>query len=298
LGIKNLLNKIFNKEKKIVICGLDSSGKTSLVSFLQTGTFIEHTPTMGKELTKIKVQGVNINLMDMGGQRDFRDLWLGELANAECVIFMIDAYARERFSEAKDELWKLSSVFKKKPLVVLANKMDLKPVPTIGVILKSLELYKIDSFEILPISCKTGYGIVPAFMKVYYKLTGKQLVNKVSPKALTVFDKGGIPLTSTSNEDILQGGLFAAITTFVKESFQSELNQIKFEDNIIIFKRTKHLMGSVILNQRDAVNSDEAESGLEELLVHLENMCPELEEDVLEREKIEYLVKEYSTNIM
>ncbi|MBY8991451.1 MAG: hypothetical protein KGD58_11910 [Candidatus Lokiarchaeota archaeon] len=57
-------------------------------------------------------------------------------------------------------------------------------------------------------------------------------------------------------------------------------------------------MGSIILNQKDAVNSDEAEMGLEELLIHLENMCPELEEDVLEREKIEYLVNEYSTNIM
>jgi hypothetical protein len=42
-------------------------------------------------------------------------------------------------------------------------------------------------------------------------------------------------------------------------------------------------MGSVILNQRDVVNSDEAESGLEELLEHLENMCPELEDDILER---------------
>lgn len=298
MGIRNILKRIFTKEKKIVICGLDSSGKTSLVSFLQTGTFIEHTPTMGKELTKLEVQGVRINLMDMGGQRDFRDLWLGELSTAECVIFMIDAYARERFSEAKDELWKLSSIFKTKPLVVLANKMDKDPVASIPVILKSLELYKIDSFEILPISCKTGYGIVPAFTKIYYKLTGKQLVKKVVPKALTIFDKGGIPLTSTSNEDILQGGLFAAITTFVKESFQSELNQIKFEDNVIIFKRTKHLMGSIILNQKDAINSDDAEMGLEELLIHLENMCPELEEDILEREKIEYLVNEYSTNIM
>jgi small GTP-binding protein len=298
MGIRNILKRIFTKEKKIVICGLDSSGKTSLVSFLQTGTFIEHTPTMGKELTKLEVQGIRINLMDMGGQRDFRDLWLGELSTAECVIFMIDAYARERFNEAKDELWKLSSIFKTKPLVVLANKMDKDPVASIPVILKSLELYKIDSFEILPISCKTGYGIVPAFTKIYYKLTGKQLVNKVVPKALTIFDKGGIPLTSTSNEDILQGGLFAAITTFVKESFQSELNQIKFEDNVIIFKRTKHLMGSIILNQKDAINSDDAEMGLEELLIHLENMCPELEEDILEREKIEYLVNEYSTNIM
>lgn len=32
---------------------------------------------------------------------------------------MIDAYARERFNEARDELWKLSSIFKKKPLIIL-----------------------------------------------------------------------------------------------------------------------------------------------------------------------------------
>jgi small GTP-binding protein len=298
MGIRGILKKIFTKEKKVVICGLDNSGKTSLVSFLETGTFIEHTPTMGKELTRLNVQGVRINLMDMGGQRDFRELWLGELSDAECVIFMIDAHATERFSEAKYELWKLASAFKSKPLIVLANKMDLDPCATIPVILKSLELFKIDSFEILPISCKTGYGIVPAFTKIYYKLTGKRIVNKVIPKALTIFDKGGIPLTSTTNEDILQGGLFAAITNFVKESFQSELDQIKIEDNVIIFKRTKHLMGSVILHQKDAINSGDAEAGLEEILIHLENMCPELDQDILERGKIEYLVKEYSTNIM
>jgi small GTP-binding protein len=298
MGVKNILQKLFAKEKKIVICGLDNAGKSTLVSFLQKGTFVKHTPTMGKELTKLEVQGVPINLMDMGGQKDFRDMWLGELSNASCVIFMIDAYARERFNEAKNELWKLSSVFKKKPLIVLTNKNDMNPVASMGDIIKALDLHKIDTFEIIPISCKTGFGIVPAFTKIYYKLTGKRLGNAATPKALTVFDRGGVPLTSSSNQDILHGGLFAAITQYAKESFNSELNQIRLEGNIIIFKRTNHLMGSIVLREEDSDNIKEAEIGLSELLSHLEHMCPELEQEQLDAEKIEYLVQQYSSNLM
>ncbi|MFX1477609.1 MAG: ADP-ribosylation factor-like protein [Promethearchaeota archaeon] len=298
MGVKDILKRVFTKEKNVVLCGLDSTGKTTLVTFLQSGTFIEHTPTMGKELTTMEVQGIRINLMDMGGQKDFRDLWIGEASQAECVIFMIDAYARERFQEAKDELWKLSSVFKKKPLIILANKYDLQPVASLGEIIEALKLEDIPSFEILPISCKTGFGIVKAFMKIYYKLTGKKLKRKISPKAVTVFDKGGIPLTSSSNEDILQGGLFAAIHSFVKESFNSELSQLKLEGYVIIFKRSKNLMGSIILNDSENVNIASAEEGLNELLAHLEHMCPEIEQSEYNNEKLSYLLEQYASNIL
>jgi len=298
MGVKNILKRIFTKEKKVVICGLDSAGKTTLVSFLQNGTFIEHTPTMGKELTTMEIQGIRINIMDMGGQKDFRDLWLHEMSDAECVIFMVDAYARERINEAKDELWKLSSLFKKKPLIVLANKYDLQPITQISEIIEALELNKISSFEILPISCKTGYGIVPAFMKIYYRLTGKQLTKKLNIRALTVFDQGGIPLTSSDNQQILQGGLFSAIHSFVKESFHSELNQLKMGENIIIFKRSKHLLGSIVINEGDKVKINEAEEGLNELLCHLEHMCPELDNEDLDQSKIEYLVQQYASNLL
>jgi small GTP-binding protein len=226
MGVKDIVTGIFTKEKKLAICGLDSSGKTTLVSFLQNGTFIEHTSTRGKQMTLMEVQGIRMNIMDMGGQKEFREQWLHEMSDAECVIFMIDAYARERFNEAKDELWRLASVFKKKPLIVLANKYDLQPVARISEIIDILQLSKINSFEIIPISCRTGYGIVLAFMRIYYRLTGKQLKKRIDIKAVTVFNKEGVPLTSSSNQDVLQGGLYAAINNFVKESFNSELDQL------------------------------------------------------------------------
>jgi ADP-ribosylation factor-like protein 2 len=298
MGVKDILKRVFTKEKKVVLCGLDSSGKTTLVTFLESGTFIEHTPTMGKEMTTMEVQGIRINLMDMGGQRDFRDLWLGEASQAECVIFTIDAYARERFQEAKDELWKLSDVFKKKTLIILANKYDLQLVASLSEIIEALGLKDIPSFEILPISCKTGFGIVKAFMKIYYKLTGKKLTKRISLKAVTVYNRGGIPLTSSSNEDILQGGLFAAINSFVKESFNSELNQLKLDGYVIIFKRSKNLMGSIVLKDTDSTNVDSAEAGLNELLTHLEHMCPEIERSEYDNEKLSYLLEQYASNIM
>lgn len=298
MGVKDILKRVFTKEKKIVITGLDSAGKTTMISFLQNGTFLEHAPTMGKELSQIEVQGIRINVMDMGGQKDFRDLWIGEASTAECAIFMIDAHNRERFDEARDELWKLSSIFKKKPLIVLANKYDLQPVASISEIIAALNLKDLPSFEILPISCKTGYGIVKAFMKIYYKLTGKQLTQRTNLRAITIFDHGGIPLTSSSNEDILQGGLFTAIHSFIRESFDSELNQLKMGGHLILFKRSKHLMGSIVVKDNDNIDIMAAESGLKDLLLHLEHMCPELEKEQLDSGKIEYLVEQYASNLL
>jgi len=301
MGLFDIIKKVFTKDKKIVICGLDNAGKSTLVSFLENGTFIEHTPTMGKEQTTIEVQGVKVNIVDMGGQKDFRSLWLGEMEDAECVIFMIDASATHRFKEAKEELIKLSPLLEKKPLIILANKYDLKNVAQISEIMGALELEKFKSFEIIPISSKTGYGIVRAFSKIYFKLTGKSLSQKVVPKAITIFDEGGIPLTTQQGEttdlEILRGGLYTAISSFVKESFDRELNQLKLDGYVIILKRSTHLMGSIIIEDRNSIDITEAESRLGELLNHLENMCPELKDKELNNEKIDYLTQQFATNL-
>jgi small GTP-binding protein len=269
-----------------------------MVSFLQTGTFIEHTPTMGKDETPIEVQGVRINIVDMGGQKDFRSLWTGELKDAAFVIYMVDAADKKRFEEAKTELWKLSSLLEDKPLLVLANKYDLRDVASISEIMNVLELEKLSSFQIIPISCKTGFGIVKSFKKIYYKLTGEELTTSIKPKALTIFDKGGVPLSSTSSDDILKGGLFAAITNFIKESFDSELNQLKMDNLTIVFKRSSNLMGAIVIDDSEDTKIQEAEEGLTELLNHLENMCTELSKGQIDEEKIKYLVEQYSTNLM
>ena len=66
----------------------------------------------------------------------------------------------------------------------------------------------------------------------------------------------------------------------------------------ILFKRSKNLLGSIVLTDQEGIDLKEAEEGLDELLCHLEHMCPELEKDDLEREKIEYLVNQYASNLL
>ncbi len=65
---------------------------------------------------------------------------------------------------------------------------------------------------------------------------------------------GSNPLTSESHQDILQGGLFAAIHGFVKESFNSELNQLKMGGHTILFKRSKNLLGSIVLTDQEGID--------------------------------------------
>lgn len=130
------------------------------------------------------------------------------------------------------------------------------------------------------------------------KRSKKKLFKRINIKNLTVFDRTGIPLSSSSNQDILRGGLLSAINSFVKESFNSELNQLKIGNRVIIFKRSQNLLGSLVLIDTDNVDTKEAEEGLNELLCHLEDMCPELGSDNLEPTKIEYLLDQYASNLL
>ena len=73
---------------------------------------------------------------------------------------------------------------------------------------------------------------------------------------------------------------------------------MKLEGYVIIFKRSKNLMGSIILNDSESVNIQSAEDGLNELLAHLEHMCPEIEQSEYNNEKLSYLLEQYASNIL
>lgn len=122
------------------------------------------------------------------------------------------------------------------------------------------------------------------------------LTKRLITKNLTVFSKSGIPLTSSSNQDILQGGLLLAINSFVKESFDSELNQLKIGSHIIVFKHSQNLLGSIIFSDKENVDIREAEGILINLLCYLERMYPELGSDQIDAQKIEVLLNQYTPN--
>ncbi len=299
MGIFDLLKKkLKGSPNKCVILGLDNSGKTTIISFFQKGRFVEHTPTMGKSIKKIDIKGILISIVDVGGQVDFRDIWVGELENAKCLVYVIDKTDKNRFTEAKIELNKLMQLVVKKDikLLILANKHDLPNAVSLGEIIKQFDLTTISSeFEILNISGKTGYGLMDALAKIISFLINEPVQKHIFGKIVSLYNKDReVLLTRGVNDNGIQSQL---------KNFEMEINTIPeefkvyykdFRDNQkIIFLKSSQFIGSILWSSDLGVSIDQSENVLFELLEHLENLTKSNDNN-----DIIFYTEHYLTNII
>ncbi|MHA1764817.1 MAG: ADP-ribosylation factor-like protein [Promethearchaeota archaeon] len=289
-------------KNKSIFCGLDSSGKSTIISFLQEGRFVEHVPTMGKDMTEMEVQGIRLNLFDMGGQSHFRQMWLGELDNTKCVVFVIDKADPARFPEAKAELEKLLPVIEKKKikLLIFANKHDISKDVPLSKIISDFELDKLSNFELLEISAKTGYGMTDAFVKFYSILTGQVIKKNAVASAISIYSNGGIPLiTQAKNEaevdkNILEGGFLSAITAFAEMKVNNSVIKFESENNgTFLILKSQNFIGALLWNDQLDIPMDVSEEALKELLNHLESI-----QVYKKPEEVPDVVEQYVTNMM
>lgn len=118
----------------VVVIGLDSAGKTSLLYRLKLREFVETGPTKGFNMERIKVQighskanTTTFQVWDVGGQEKLRPLWKSYTRRMDGLVFVVDAAEVERVEEAKVELHRItrSAENQEVPVLVLANKQDL-----------------------------------------------------------------------------------------------------------------------------------------------------------------------------
>ena len=125
--LKNLL-KSRTREVDITICGLDNAGKTTIVKFLETGTFVETQPTMGINRGEtIRVSKLHVNIYDLGGQEDFRSLWPEINEKSDGVVFVVDKIDVVRFEEARNVFYKImeTQLHNQVVVLILLHKSDL-----------------------------------------------------------------------------------------------------------------------------------------------------------------------------
>ena len=283
---------------KTVICGLDNSGKTTIVNFLKEGRFVPTTPTMGKEKQEIIVAGTKLELFDMGGQSAFRSIWLGEMKDSKCVLWVIDRSDLDRIQESRREFEKILPMAEKHKVKILiaANKVD-KNGMSIKDLIEIFELQKVDNFEIMEVSAMTGKGMVDLFTKFYSILTGKVIKKNVVAKAITIYDNSGIPLVLNSNdqkvdEQILEGGFLSAITAFANMKMADSNIKFESQDGTFLIMRSKKYIGALLWTDDLDTPLEYSEDALKDLLDHLETTSTGDQQDV------ELKVAHYATNLM
>lgn len=163
------LRKLFRSKSKkadITICGLDDAGKTTILKFLETGEFVETTPTMGVNRETLHLPNLQINVFDLAGQEDFRNMWHNINEKSDGIIFVVDRSNVMRFEEAKNVFFQTvnAQIEQEVIILIMLNKSDAEDVIEKSQFITDFSLPQLQyKWGIFETSAKTGEGIFEAF---------------------------------------------------------------------------------------------------------------------------------------
>jgi len=129
-GFRKILRFLRTKSFEISIIGPSMAGKTSLTRFLETGIpermthRINHPPTMGQSTKRFNLSRNKVTIYDMGGQRDFWNLWDKHFDHVAHIIYVIDG-ASNSLSIVLEGLELLFDQIKNQKVLIVLNKYDL-----------------------------------------------------------------------------------------------------------------------------------------------------------------------------
>lgn len=109
---------------KICFLGLNSVGKSSLLSLLQGRSISDEIdPTVGLEIENSILNENKVNIWDFGGQERYRFMWQDFLRGAGLAVLVCDS-TEENIEKTKKIYNKFSRYIGSK-IIAIANKQDL-----------------------------------------------------------------------------------------------------------------------------------------------------------------------------
>ncbi|DAA28653.1 ADP-ribosylation factor-like protein 9 [Bos indicus x Bos taurus] len=132
------------KNKQILVLGLDGAGKTSILHFLALNRVQRSVaPTQGFNAVCISTEDRQMEFLEIGGSEPFRSYWEMYLSRGLLLVFVVDSADHKRLPEAKKYLHQLIGTNPVLPLVVFANKQDLEAAYHITDIHEALALSEV-----------------------------------------------------------------------------------------------------------------------------------------------------------
>lgn len=109
-----------SKEFKIVVVGLDNSGKTTIIHSLFNHPIDSISPTFGYYSSLWDYKDTRVQILDVGGQSLFREYWDSYFDKADGIIYVYDL-SQEDSAPYLEEILRNVDI----PILVFGNKMDL-----------------------------------------------------------------------------------------------------------------------------------------------------------------------------
>lgn len=152
--------------------GLDGAGKTTILYRLKHNTEARAiVPTTAFNVETISPhKNLKLLLWDTAGTDMSRPLWKTYCRKADGIIFVVDSTDFKRLDEAKVELEEVLNIkgSENVPLLILANKQDLKDSVSPIVLAQKLELDSLENsvnWLMLPTSGRYGDGLQEAMLQ-------------------------------------------------------------------------------------------------------------------------------------
>ena len=130
------------KRMRLLMLGLDSAGKSTILYKLKLGDVNTSDPDIGMNLEILEYRNVSITSFNVSGSSSDRQLWRHFHEHTQGLIFVVDSIDRDRIDDAREELQKLvnNEFLKEAVVLVLANKQDLPGAMTVDEITEKLKL--------------------------------------------------------------------------------------------------------------------------------------------------------------
>ncbi|KAL0343290.1 UNVERIFIED_CONTAM: ADP-ribosylation factor-like protein 2 [Sesamum angustifolium] len=130
MGLLSIIRKIKRKEKemRILMVGLDNSGKTTIVMKINGEDTSIISPTLGFNIKTISYQKYTLNIWDVGGQKTIRSYWRNYFEQTDGLVWVVDSSDLRRLNDCKYELDNLlkEERLSGASLLVFANKQDIQ----------------------------------------------------------------------------------------------------------------------------------------------------------------------------